>query len=90
MGRAGEIDLIAVRKGTLIFVEVKTRRSLKYGSPEESVTPSKLAKLGRAIRWYLQSKGLLRARYRLDLVSVDLSGSEPEIRHHMHLSVDSG
>jgi len=80
-GRVGELDLVAVHVGTLVFVEVKTRRTAAYGTPEEAVTEAKLERLSRAIQWYLQRKGLERVRYRLDVVAVDLTGPEPEIRH---------
>ena len=43
--RLGEIDLIAQDGKTLVFVEVKTRRSRRYGSPQEAVTTAKQAKL---------------------------------------------
>jgi putative endonuclease len=42
---AGELDLIAWQGETLVFVEVRTRRGAQLGSPEESVTPAKQAKL---------------------------------------------
>jgi putative endonuclease len=48
----GEIDIVAVKGGTLYFVEVKTRWSLKYGNPEEAVTPKKVAKIKRAGEYY--------------------------------------
>jgi len=81
-GRMGELDLVAVHRGTLVFVEVKTRRSTAYGSPEEAVSPAKLEKLSRAIQWYLQQKGLERVRYRLDVVAIGYADGEPVIRHH--------
>lgn len=86
-GKVGEIDLIAVHRGTLIFIEVKTRRSLRFGSAEEAVSETKLEKLERAIAWYLQLKGLERARYRLDIIAIDWSENRPKIRHHKNVSV---
>lgn len=43
--RRGEIDIVARQGSTVAFVEVKTRRSERYGHPLESVTPAKLARL---------------------------------------------
>jgi putative endonuclease len=43
-----EVDLIASREGILYFIEVKTRRSRKFGLPEESVTTKKLSNLLKA------------------------------------------
>jgi putative endonuclease len=48
----GEIDLIARDGGELVFVEVKTRSSVAFGHPLESITPAKLARLRRlAAAW---------------------------------------
>lgn len=41
----GEIDVIAARAGVVAFVEVKTRRSLRYGHPLEAITPAKFSRL---------------------------------------------
>jgi putative endonuclease len=41
----GEIDVIARRAGCTVFVEVKTRRSLRYGHPLEAITPAKFSRL---------------------------------------------
>lgn len=49
----GEVDLIAQRSGELYFVEVRTRRGSAYGSPEESVTPRKRARMEAVARRYL-------------------------------------
>ncbi len=40
-----ELDIVARRGRTLVFVEVKTRRGREFGTPEEAVTPAKQAKL---------------------------------------------
>ncbi len=51
--RLGEIDVIAVRNNLLVFIEVKTRVSTRFGSPEESISLSKQQKLLRSINWFL-------------------------------------
>lgn len=43
--RAGEIDIVARHGDVLVFCEVKTRRSDRFGSPVEAVTPRKLARM---------------------------------------------
>jgi putative endonuclease len=53
--RFGEIDLVARDAATLVFVEVRLRRSSDYGGAGESVTASKQAKLIRAARHYLSA-----------------------------------
>lgn len=52
--RAGEIDIIAERKGGLSFVEVKTRRSSSYGMPCESITREKQLHIKKAAVCYLK------------------------------------
>ena len=56
--RSGEIDIIATKDGVLHFVEVKTRNSMKYGYPSESVTRIKQEMIRKAARQYLQSRRL--------------------------------
>ncbi len=54
--RFGEIDLILKKDGWLVFVEVKARRSRRFGSPQEAVTPSKQRIIRRVAEAYLQQK----------------------------------
>jgi putative endonuclease len=70
---AGEIDLVARCAGTLAFVEVRTRRGEKFGTPEESITPRKRRHLIAAAQSYLQANALPDAAWRIDVVAVELS-----------------
>ncbi|SHK49652.1 putative endonuclease [Rhodothermus profundi] len=84
-----EIDLVCFEPaprpedgGEIVFVEVKTRRSLDFGRPEEAVTPEKRRHLIRAARAYLYEHHLQRARCRFDVVAIVLrNGQPPEITH---------
>jgi putative endonuclease len=67
----GEIDLVAADGATLVFVEVKTRRSLRFGRPEESLTRRKRRRLQRTALAYLQAHDRLDAAWRIDLVSIE-------------------
>ena len=87
-GKMGELDIIALCKDTLVFVEVKTRRSLRYGSPEESVTATKLKKLQRAGEWYRKARRFSDLPYRLDVIAIELGDGEPVIRHHEAVEIE--
>jgi putative endonuclease len=68
--RAGEIDLVAEEAGTLVFVEVKTRASDRFGSPAEAVDARKRSRLLRAARVYVASRGGTERACRFDVVEV--------------------
>ena len=67
----GEIDLIARDGNTVAFIEVKARRSPRYGAPEEAVTPAKMRNIVRAATAYLQKNGLLDAPVRFDVLAME-------------------
>lgn len=54
--RGGEIDLIMEKENELVFVEVKTRRNDRFGSPLESITPQKKKHMVQAAKVYLCGK----------------------------------
>jgi putative endonuclease len=70
--REGEIDIIARKKGCLVFVEVRTKTSSSFGSPEESVTLAKKEKLIASALAYLNSHKDLPKSWRIDFVAVEL------------------
>ena len=74
----GEIDIVAMENGTLVFIEVKTRRSRKYGAPEEAVTPKKQELLRRTAEAYVEQKNLTNIECRFDVVSVTLINGKVE------------
>ena len=75
----GEIDLVAEKTGTLIFVEVRTRRGDRWGTPEESITPAKRAKLISAAQTYLDEHGEADRDWRIDVVAIQV-GTRSEVR----------
>jgi len=66
----GEIDIVAKDKDVLCFVEVKTRRTEKYGLPAEAVNCHKQEKLARVALTYLKEKNISQQELRFDVVSV--------------------
>jgi putative endonuclease len=66
----GEIDIIAYDKDTLVFVEVKTRRSREFYSPEESVTPTKQKQIKKIALGFLALHKIMEAECRFDVLSL--------------------
>jgi len=82
--RYGEIDIIAVENQTIVFVEVKTRRSEQKGRPGEAVNHTRQQRLTRAALAYLKSHGLLEYPSRFDVIEVLWPANQrrPTIRHY--------
>ena len=70
--RFGEIDIVALKEDVLVFVEVKARWSLKFGKPEEAVTPSKLWKIGKTGQYYSLLHPDLPKKLRIDVVAIEI------------------
>jgi putative endonuclease len=68
--RAGEIDIIAKQGSSLVFVEVKTRRSTHFGLPEEAVSYEKKRHLTRVALGYFTHYRIKETKCRFDVVSV--------------------
>ena len=81
--RYGEVDLIAEEGDAIVFVEVKTRRSGAYGTPEESVTPRKRERLLLTAQTYLQQHELDQRTWRLDVVAITLRANGPATINHI-------
>jgi putative endonuclease len=79
--RGGEIDLIALDGGVLVFVEVKIRRTLARGAPIEAVTPVKQARVRRAAQEYLTFCGRVFNRIRFDVICVMKTPKQTDITH---------
>ncbi len=74
----GEIDIIAKHKDCLVFIEVRTKRSLEFGSPEQSITPAKMERLRAVVSRYRQTHDNLPPLWRIDVVAIELKqGGEP-------------
>ena len=69
----GEIDIIARHKDSLVFIEVRTKVSLEFGSPEESISSTKRNHLKSAALHYQQNHKGLPEQWRIDVVAVELN-----------------
>ena len=83
--RYGEIDIIALDKDTLCFIEVKTRTTEKFGTGFEAVNRTKLSKIYKCALSYLSIAKIPYKNYRIEVVSILLTANEtdkePKITH---------
>ena len=80
--RTGELDIVATDGATLVVVEVKTRTGTGYGTPAESVTPRKLARMRRLAQLWLAEHRVGWVAVRFDVVAVlARPGARPEVEH---------
>ena len=79
----GEIDLIAKKEEKIVFVEVKTRISQKFGLPSDAVDAAKRRKIVNTARYFL-------AGYKGSWSSVDFQVMEIMVRHHEGLDFTDG
>ncbi|MGH2449435.1 MAG: YraN family protein [Chloroflexota bacterium] len=79
--REGEIDVVARQDQDLVFVEVKCRRSERFGVPQASITRRRYQHLAAAIARYLEQHDPSADSYRIDVVSL-LLGRDGAVRSH--------
>ena len=77
--KLGEIDIIAKDKGTIVFVEVKARRSYLFGNPKFAITPKKQRKISMVALCYLKETKQDNAKARFDVVAVSSINENPNI-----------
>ncbi len=75
----GEIDLIARQGKTVVFIEVKTRTSARFGGPREAVHAGKQARLKRLAEYYLKRQRLDSALVRFDVVGIIMAEAGPRV-----------
>ena len=84
--RYGEIDIIALYKKELCFVEVKARKNDKFGTPMEAVTKNKLSKILSCIKNYIsENKNLYFEKYGIDVISIEINDNMPKITHFKNI-----
>ncbi|OGM15132.1 hypothetical protein A2V56_00525 [Candidatus Woesebacteria bacterium RBG_19FT_COMBO_42_9] len=70
--RFGEIDIVALKDGVLVFIEVKTRWSEKFGKPEEAVTPWKLQRIKRTAEYFSLLNSNLPKKLLIEVVAIEV------------------
>jgi putative endonuclease len=75
----GEIDLIARHRGTLVFVEIKTRRTKPLAYAKEAVNAGKQRRLSKTALAYMKANAELDTSARFDVVAVSLINGPPEV-----------
>jgi putative endonuclease len=73
--REGEIDIVAEKKNVIVFVEVRTKTTAGFGTPEESVTNLKKQKLINSALHYLQLYNMSNRQWQIDFIGVVLDSS---------------
>lgn len=74
--RFGEVDIIALKDSTLVFVEVKTRWSEKFGKPEEAVTPWKLKKIAKTGEYFSLLNPTLPKKLLIEVVAIEVENGK--------------
>lgn len=82
----GEIDIIAMDKQVLVFVEVKRRRQKGYGRPCESVTPAKIRKIERTALYYQMLKKCFDKQMRIDVIEIYNENNTDGINHLINVT----
>lgn len=68
--RFGEIDIIAKKQNTIIFVEVKTRKNTAFGFPAEFVNYQKQQKIMKTAQLYINNNFNVEFDYRFDIIEI--------------------
>ncbi|MFC1825832.1 YraN family protein [Thermodesulfobacteriota bacterium] len=77
--KLGEIDIIAKDKQTLVFVEVKARKSGHFGNPKLAVTPKKQRKISMVALYYLKFTKQQNIKARFDVVTISFLQNNPHV-----------
>lgn len=77
--KSGEIDIIAKDKGTLVFIEVKSRSSIRKSHPYEAINTVKQKRISRAAVEFAKDNRILDKKSRFDVISVIYSGGMPRL-----------
>lgn len=83
--RLGEIDLVMKDRETLVFIEVRTKRSHKYGTSIESINEKKQQQMVKMANAFLRYKQWWEIPIRFDVVTIDQHEGVYQLRHHKNV-----
>jgi putative endonuclease len=86
--KGGEVDIIARDGKTIVFIEVKSRRTLTYGVPQLAVTPFKQRQISKAALTWLSKKRLHDSPARFDVIAILLENSYSHQIEHIRNAFD--
>ncbi|MFW6269393.1 MAG: YraN family protein [Bacillota bacterium] len=79
--RNGEIDIIAKKANYLVFIEVKTSKSNKFGTPQASVNFIKQQKIKKVARFYIFSNDINNIKIRFDVIAIKIFKGKGCLKH---------
>ncbi len=81
--KLGEIDIVAQQDKTVVFVEVKTRRTEEFGPPQYAITAAKKKQISKAALSYIREKNFTEQSCRFDVIAITFSpeSRKPKIEH---------
>ncbi|GAV23657.1 YraN family protein [Carboxydothermus pertinax] len=83
--RGGEIDIIAQEGEFLVFIEVRYRSDISYGTPSETVSKKKKAALKKAIKVYIHQNYLYHLQPRVDLIGIERTAKGFLLNHYQNV-----
>jgi putative endonuclease len=88
--RGGEIDVIAMHAGTVVFVEVKTRVGAAFGTGADAVTWTKRRRILNLAAEFMARERLSHRPCRFDVVSIDIAREGPSVQVYTNAFDASG
>lgn len=79
--KRGEIDIIALDKKEIVFIEIKSRTNSQYGLPAEAVTKKKIEHIIKTAEYYLYVRNLQKEPVRIDVIEVYVHNNQIKINH---------
>ncbi|MBP8016991.1 YraN family protein [Candidatus Gracilibacteria bacterium] len=85
--KGGEIDIVAKKDYKIIFIEVKYRKSLDFGTPEDAMTKVKKQRFLFTIQNYIISKNIEEENIEADFISITEKNGNIEIKHYKNIDL---